>query len=273
MWMGIKFNPNDYDEDPGYKRGYQFGDLTKGLVRKFGQSVTSLTGKEEYEFGDLSKWMDQQAKSKVKKFTKNPNGEYQFGDISKEILRRIQKGEYTLDDVILFLKIVIAIGIEFQPIARVLPVKVLMEMVNVGIAQDLSGKVIGALTKELDERMKQVVTGDKDYQLGDFTKKAITGSKDYQVGDLTKKRILKFTGKESYTLGDITRTLLNDEQSIMKGTASVNNSNSGGSNNNNRQEIVLDDQLLKDLESWDAKFLEARQQKQRKEDDSDNASS
>jgi hypothetical protein len=271
--MSIKFNPNDYDEDPGYKRGYQFGDLTKGLVRKFGQSVTSLTGKEEYEFGDLSKWMDQQAKSKVKEFTKNPNGEYRFGDISKEILRRIQKGEYTMDDVVLFLKIVIAIGIEFQPIARILPVKVLMEMVNVGIAQEMSGKVIGALTKELDERMKEVVTGDKDYQLGDFTKKAITGSKDYQVGDLTKKGILKFTGKESYTLGDITRTLLNDEQSVMKGAASAINSNSVDSNKKNRKEIVLDDQLLKDLESWDARFLEARQQKQRKEDDSDIASS
>ena len=48
-------------EQPG-KKGYQFGDITKGLINK-------VTGKDTYEFGDLSRWLDQQAKAKANEYT------------------------------------------------------------------------------------------------------------------------------------------------------------------------------------------------------------
>ena len=47
----VILNAKEDQEDPGYKRGYQFGDISKGLMKRFGNSVNNLTGKEEYEFG------------------------------------------------------------------------------------------------------------------------------------------------------------------------------------------------------------------------------
>ena len=47
----VILNAKEEEEDPGYKRGYQFGDISKGLMKRFGNSVNNLTGKEEYEFG------------------------------------------------------------------------------------------------------------------------------------------------------------------------------------------------------------------------------
>ena len=47
----VLLNAKEEEEDPGYKRGYQFGDISKGLMKRFGNSVNNLTGKEEYEFG------------------------------------------------------------------------------------------------------------------------------------------------------------------------------------------------------------------------------
>jgi hypothetical protein len=64
------------------KGGYQFGDMTKGVLGKFTEQVNSVTGKEKYEFGDLSNWLDQKSKEKVGTFTNNNKSDYQFGDIS-----------------------------------------------------------------------------------------------------------------------------------------------------------------------------------------------
>jgi len=44
-------------------------------------------------------------------------------------------------------------------VAAVIPMKVLAEMVEVSLAQDLSNKVAGLLAAEVDSRMKEVVTG------------------------------------------------------------------------------------------------------------------
>ena len=161
------------------KKGYQFGDISRSLLSSFKGGMNQITGKESYEFGDLSRWLDAQAKDKVNEFTEKDK--YQFGDITKEIIRRVRSGEYTVDDIILLCKVIVAIGVNFQPIASVLPVKLLMEMLDVSIAQDLSGKLVNMLSKEVDKRMKSALLGDENYE----------------VGDLTKRAISQFTGKES----------------------------------------------------------------------------
>lgn len=104
-------------------KGYQFGDISKSVYKSFGKSVNKITRKDSYEFGDLTKWLDSEAKSKVQEFT-NKDGDYEFGDISKEIIRRVKSGEYTVDDILFLCKILVSLGMEFKPVASVLPVKV-----------------------------------------------------------------------------------------------------------------------------------------------------
>lgn len=188
---------------------YQFGDLTRGALKGFQEKVNKKTGKESYRFGDLSRWLDSQAKEKVAHFTGNADGSYQFGDISKEILLRLQQNKYNRDDLILLLKIVVTIGMNFSPVARILPLKVLVELLNLSLeaslAQTVGEKILSALTKEIDARMKAMVTGDRNYQLGDYTKRFVT----------------QWTGKgdAEYEFGNITRTVLSRMQNQKKNDA------------------------------------------------------
>ena len=104
------------------KKGYQFGDISKSVFKSFGDNVNKLTGKESYEFGDLTKWVDVKAKEKVNEYTEKE--QYEFGDITKTILKKFMSGEYTLNDLMTFVKIVSAIGLNFQPMAPFIPTKV-----------------------------------------------------------------------------------------------------------------------------------------------------
>jgi hypothetical protein len=200
--------------------------------------------------GDFSRWLDQQGRGKVSQwlegFTNNPD--YEFGDLSREVLRRLQTGQYSSEDVWLFLRIVALVGVNMQPVAMILPLKVVVELLEVGVAQQLSDKVIKTLTSEVDSRMKEFVTGDKDYKIGDFTKKAVTGSKDYQFGDLTKNAIKNVDGKGTYQFGDITRKFLNQRQG----------SNNESSNGAGTKLLDIDAETEQALEDWDKEYLAAK---------------
>ena len=240
------------DDNGNEKKGYQFGDLTRGILGRVQADVNSLTGKDEYEFGDLTRWMDQQVRASVLSFTNRPN--YQFGDISKELMRRLRQGEYSEEDIWLFVKFM-ALGINLTPIAQLLPIKVLIEMIDVSIAQDVSKRIVSELTKEVDRRMKLWVTGDKDYQLGDITRKKLTGDKNYQFGDLTKRLITKYTGKDSYKFGDITKTIMERrQQQLASEGISKGNSNDKVSDGRSRF-LELDEQTQTHLEALDKEFL------------------
>jgi hypothetical protein len=201
--------------------------------------------------GDFSRWLDQQGRGKVSQwlegFTNNPD--YKFGDLSREVLRRLQTGQYSSEDVWLFLKIVAVVGFNLQPVASILPIKVVIEMLEVGIAQQLSDKVINTLTSEVDSRMKQFVTGDKDYKIGDFTKKAVTGSKDYQFGDLTKNAVKNLDGKGTYQFGDITRKFLEQRRQ---------GSDDEYSNGAATKLLDTDAETEQALEDWDKEYLAAK---------------
>lgn len=249
------------------RRGYKFGDITRSLI---GNRVNKLTGKDQtgeaYEFGDLSRWIDACVKDRVNQMTGKADSdedyefgdltqwalqqvgnvtrsytgkeEYQVGDLSKEVLRRVTTGEYDLQDVWLALRVLLSVGFTaFSPLASVLPIRLLLDLVNMGLTSEVSGRLLEALAGVLDRRVKQALTGNADYQLGDITKNKLQAA----IGG--------FTGKASYEVGDITRQIhkLASQQNKQQRSQKA-------------LQISLPEQSLKDLEDWDAKFLQAAKQ-------------
>jgi hypothetical protein len=183
--------------DNNENKGYRFGDITKGILKKatssinqvtgqdeytFGdlsrfvdsrvkQQINTITGRDEYVFGDLSRWADSRVKAKVTNYT--GKDDYVVGDVSKEIIRRVSSGEYNVEDVVLLSKALISFGVGLSPVARFLPAKLLLEMIQFSLAEEVGGRLMGSLTKVLDERFKETILGDKNYRLGDKTKQAV----------------------------------------------------------------------------------------------------
>jgi len=224
------------------KKEYRFGDLTRGLLKRVKEDSSSTS----YKFGDISRWLDKKAKERVSKFTSKEN--YKFGDMSKEVIRRLRDGEYSRDDLWLFLKIVATIGINLQPVTSVLPLKVLMDLLNMtmeaSIAKTVGDKAVSAIANEIDGRMKELITGDRNYKLGDFTERAVS----------------KWTGKENYEAGDITKTVLD------KRTAAQDRETSNGQKSSSEEDEIFELFSSKSsekelLEEWDEKLMKARREK------------
>jgi hypothetical protein len=245
--------------------GYRFGDVTRGLLQRATSDVTQLTGKESYEFGDLSRWMDRRMKERVGQVTgqgadyafgdltawtlERAQGglanftqkeDYEFGDLGKEVLRRVQTGEYSVQDVYLALRVLLSAGLGvLSPVAALLPMRLLLNLINLGLAQEIGGRVLEVLAGVLDKRVKKALTGSEDYQVGDLTK-----------GHL-KSAISSFTGSQDYQLGDISRTIQRLAQQEQQGKTTK----SRGSKIPLPQIQVKEDSL-QELERWDAKIQE-----------------
>jgi hypothetical protein len=245
--------------------GYRFGDVTRGLLQRATSDVTQLTGKESYEFGDLSRWMDRRMKERVGQVTgkgadyafgdltawtlERAQGglanfthkeDYEFGDLGKEVLRRVQTGEYSNQDVYLALRVLLSAGLGvLSPVAALLPMRLLLNLINLGLAQEVGGRVLEVLAGVLDKRVKKALTGSEDYQVGDLTK-----------GHL-KSAISSFTGSQDYQLGDISRTIQRLAQQEQQGKTAK----SRGSKIPLPQIQVKEDSL-QELELWDAKIQE-----------------
>ncbi len=52
----------------------------------------------------------------VSKFTSKDN--YQFGDLTKEILKRMASGQYTMDDIFILLKALAMLGASISPVGK-----------------------------------------------------------------------------------------------------------------------------------------------------------
>jgi hypothetical protein len=52
----------------------------------------------------------------VNKFTNKDD--YQFGDMTKEIMKRVASGKYTLDDLFILLKALAMIGASLSPVGK-----------------------------------------------------------------------------------------------------------------------------------------------------------
>lgn len=159
--------------------------------------------------GKVATWIDSQAKagteavtSSTKRAVLNFTGKssYEFGDVSKETVRRISAGEVNMQDFILLLKILIAIGATVGPLAELLPFTFLLEALNISIEQKVGGTVMEVLAKTLDSRIVGALfTSDDKNLLGDVAKRSLLSG------------ILSFTGKQNYESGDIQRAVLQHE--------------------------------------------------------------
>jgi hypothetical protein len=196
----------------------------QGLVQRGASDVVSMAGgvrnlaeTSATSASEMVQWMDAQAKGGVTVVNSNARQlvlgftgktDYQVGDVTKELLRRIVSSDYNLSDMILLLKVVLTIGATFGPLAKAIPITVLLEMLNVSLEKEIGGKIIETIAMSLDDRFTAAIvfTGDDKYQLGDLTKRSITGA------------ILKFTGKDSYQSGDIERAVVVQQNSGDKGT-------------------------------------------------------
>lgn len=254
----IKANRDSKDETSGYK----FGDLSRNLAKKFTKSVEGVTGEpykfgditrhldkkskekvgevigKEYEIGDLSKWADASVKKKVCEMT--GKSDYTPGDLSKEILKRALSGEYKLEDIAMLFKILLSIGASVSPVAGALPAKILIELLNVSIASQLGDKAVGALSSELDRRMKEAVTGNPEYQLGDFT----------------KKQLMKFINKDEYSFGDITKTITEKMKESKDASLFVD-----PTSKNDVIVEVTDGKVIAELDKWDKALKIVEEQK------------
>ena len=76
----------------------------------------------------------------------------------------------------MLLKALAVFEASISPVAGFLPVKLLIELLNFSLANDVAGRVSSALALELDRRLKKSILGDENYVLGDATKKTIAGA-------------------------------------------------------------------------------------------------
>jgi hypothetical protein len=134
-------------------------------------------------------------------------------------------------------------GVSFTPIGQLLPIKLLLEVLNVGLVQDVGSKVIGGVAKSLDERFKKAITGDADYQLGDKSKQQLA------------KALSTFTGKDSYTFGDISQAVAarlseTDQSDGQKSTTALKGSQASS-------DALLELLNNEALQEWDRKIIES----------------
>ncbi len=176
------------------KDEYEFGDLSRWVDARLKDRVNKLTQKDEYEFGDLSRWVDARVKDRVNEMTGKSS--YDFGDLSKAVATRVISRRYVIEDIVILLKALVSLNVSMSSVASFLPVKLLVDLLNYSLAADVGNRLTAALAIEVDKRVKEALTGDANYQLGDYTKRAV----------------LRFIGKEEYSFGDISRKIVANMQ-------------------------------------------------------------
>jgi hypothetical protein len=66
-------------------------------------------------------------------------------------------------------------------------VKLLVQLLDYSLLNDVAGRVTSALALELDKRLKKSLLGDENYKLGDATKRTISNA----VKSFTGKGLLR----------------------------------------------------------------------------------
>ena len=253
------------DSNVNSKMGYKFGDIARSLKSKVNEKASQVTGKDTYEFGDLSRWADKKAKERIMsikaqtgeykyefgdisrladnmvkeqaaKYAGKENAtDYQFGDVTKTLLKKVLTGEYDPQDVYLTLRILVVAGCTLLPIAQLLPLNTLFEMFELGLLRDIGFRLLPIVAQTIDARMKEALTGDANYQLGDLTKRRL------------RQYLARFTGKETYEFGDVTRSVVERQKQAKNENVAVHD----------RGTLVVDDPVLyNELVSWDQRYLE-----------------
>lgn len=208
-----------------------------GFAEKRIAEIQSLTQDGTLKLGETAKWIDSQAKSgtemvssKAKSLVLDFTGKenYNFGDVTNELARRIAQKEIMIQDTVLLIKILLAVGASIGPLAKALPLTVLMEALNLSLEARVGTKVLEALASSLDTRIIAAFSSDDKVQIGDAVKRTLLSG------------VLAFTGKSKYESGDIGR--------VVKGQAE------GDADDVNK---TLSLQIDPELQEWDRLFLES----------------
>jgi hypothetical protein len=230
--------------------------------------IQSFAKRGSTQAEEVVKWIDSQAKSGteymgsqtkslVLRFTGKE--EYSFGDVTKEVLRRIASQEVNIQDTILLLKILLVVGGSFGYLAESVPFAVLLEALNVSMESKIGGKIVDALALSLDDRLVAAFsTNDTKFQLGEAVKRSLLSG------------IIAFTGKDRYESGDIQRKVRQEQQKEQQqqqpqsATSTTNNNNYALNTQVTHQQSQpttqnrLDLQIGSEFEEWDKKFRESR---------------
>ena len=212
------------------KDSYEFGDLSRWLDRSAKAKVNEITGEAEYKFGDLSRWLDKSAKDKVAELSSKD--QYEFGDLTKLIVSRAS--QLTMKDASMLLKALLSFNVGLSSVGGLLPIKFLVEVLNYSLLVDVGERLAGMVAVEIDKRVKEALTGDSEYQLGDLTKRAVRS----------------FTGKEEYSFGDVSREVMRRFEEPGAAAATAFGDSDGST--------AIDAELAEELDRWDARFLAAR---------------
>ena len=224
------FNHTTWSRRVDGARRYEFGDLSRWLDRSAKSKINELTGESEYKFGDLSRWLDKSAKDKVAELSSKDR--YEFGGLTKLIVSRAS--QLTMKDATMLLKALLSFNVGLSSVGGLLPIKFLVEVLNYSLLVDVGERLAGMVAVEIDKRVKEALTGDSEYKLGDLTKRAVKS----------------FTGKEEYAFGDVSREVMRRFEE-PGGDAATAFGDSDGS-------TAIDAELAEELDRWDARFLAAR---------------
>lgn len=211
---------------------------TGDLIRLTEQGINDLqilTKNGTDQVGAVATWIDEQAKSgselvssKAKSLVLDFTGkeQYNFGDISNELVRRIATKEIAIQDTILVIKLLVALGASIGPLAKMLPLTVLLEALNISLEQKIGGKVLEALALTIDSRIVAAFSSDDKLQLGDAVKRTVLSG------------VLAFTGKSKYESGDIQRVIEQSEENELYNPSQ------------------LDLKVNSELQEWDRQFVQ-----------------
>jgi hypothetical protein len=165
----------------------------QSVANAAGSNLSQLAERGSLSVSNVIQWLDAQGRgtAKVAKDTAVA-ADAQARAVAKELIRQTTSADYSISDVLLLLKVLVVLGASFGPLAKLLPVTVLLNMLNVSLEARLGGKILEVLAESLDERFLAAFTAE---ELGDLAKRSLRGA------------IISFTGKEAYEQGDIQRAV------------------------------------------------------------------
>ena len=178
-------------------------------------AINAVTGETDaYKFGDLSRWLDRSAKAKVNEITgeseqnlatcrggstraprtRSPSCRPRTSTSSATSRSSScsRASQLTMKDATMLLKALLSFNVGLSSVGGLLPIKFLVEVLNYSLLVDVGERLAGMVAVEIDKRVKEALTGDSEYKLGDLTKRAVKS----------------FTGKEEYAFGDVSREVM-----------------------------------------------------------------
>lgn len=238
-------------------------DDGKGMIlSRLQQPLTSAATSTLSSLAKTSRWMRVRGRRTVKMGGRSASAKTQalllgftgkedstLGDVIKELNQRNSSSLFKLQDVVLLLKVVVAIGASIGPLAQVLPLTLLLDMFNMSLEAQVGKEIIEVLAFSVDERLAAAfdVQAVEALVLGDIARRTLLGT------------ILSFTGKDVYEFGDIMRAVTKQQgqqNSVVFGDSKEETTSTSGSSCSKTLEL---DTIVgsAEFEEWDKAFRES----------------